>query len=428
MKYLNPFYYAFSLYEWVNEQKYKNAVRSIPSNLQKERATQIRKKNKIRVAFVVYDIAKWRSESIYKAMLSHPRFEPIIVLAMHYPYYADYFLTIQIFEDTVAAIRDKGYQFVTGKKSVDIETLVDPDIIFYGEAFAGAVDITYEMRKERRPLGCYLPYSMHNTKLKRINNLRPLNLNWMTFVENQATYQDLCLNLDNKGGNLVVTGLPSQDEYLFDAEIKDVWKKQNHPKKRIIWAPSHTIPGVDNAYYQSTFLEIADDMILLAKKYADRIQWSFKPHPSLKAKLTTVWGWQKANAYYQEWAAMENTQLEERQFRDLFMTSDAMIHDCQSFMVEYMFTEKPAMYLENDSSNSEIFNTQTSKALELHYKGKTITDIENFILDTVIGNCDPLKPSRIEYKQQFLIPPFGKTATQNIINAILGEEEYGHLL
>jgi len=96
-------------------------------------------------------------------------------------------------------------------------------------------------------------------------------------------------------------------------------------------------------------------------------------------------------------------------------------------MVEYMFTEKPVMYIENDPTTSEIFNTQTIKALDVHYKGSSIKDIEAFILDTVIRGQDPLLQNRLKYKSAFLVPPHGKTATQNIINAILGEEEYSYL-
>lgn len=427
MKYLNPFYYAFSMYEWINEKKYQYLANNTPTKQQKIKASLIRKKDKIKVAFIVYDIAKWRSESLYRQMLQHPRFEPVIVVIAHYPFYADYNLIMQIFESTVDTVKKKGYSYVIGKKSVDIDVLVKPDIIFYGEAYSGAFDSTYEMGTQREPLGCYLPYSMHNTNLKRINNLKPLNLNWMTFVENQATFEDLRLNLDNKGRNTIVTGLPLQDEMLSASDIKNDWKDQAQAKKHIIWAPSHTIQGVDNAYYQSTFLEIADEMLVLAKKYSDHIQWAFKPHPSLKAKLMTVWGEKKTIAYYEKWAMMPNTQLEEGQFRDLFLTSDAMIHDCQSFMVEYMFTGNPVMYIEADPTSSRIFNTQTMRALDVHYKGANINDIENFIINTVIGGQDPLKPDRLEYKSKFLIPPHGKKSIENIINAILGEEEYSYL-
>lgn len=427
MKYLNPFYYTFSLYAWLNKMRYMRLAHSTPTKRQKEKASDMRRKNIIKVAFIVYDIAKWRSENLYKQMLLHSRFEPIIVIPVHYQYYADYTLIMQNFVATVQAIQRKGYNYVIGKKNVDIASLVHPDIIFYGEAYAGAFDSTYAMGKDREPLGCYLPYAFHNTKLKSINNLKPLNLNWMTFVENQATFEDLKLNLDNKGSNTVVTGLPLQDELLSKSNIKNVWKEQCHGKKRIIWAPSHTIQGVDNAYGQSTFLDIADDMIVLAEKYSDSIQWAFKPHPALKAKLMHVWGEQKANEYYGKWADMANTQLEEGQFIDLFLASDAMIHDCQSFMVEYMFTERPVMFIENNQTPIDIFNTQTSKALDVHYKGSNIKEIESFILETVIGGNDPMKENRLKYKSTFLVPPHGKTATQNIINAILGEEEYSYL-
>lgn len=424
MKYINPFYYAFSFYEWINEKKYIRQAHNTPTRPQKEKASKIRQKDKIKVAFIVYDIPKWRSESLYKRMQKHPRFEPIIVIPVHYLYYGDYNQVMRLFDATVKTIHEKGYNYIIGKKAFDIDALVQPDIVFYGEAFPGAFDSTYSMSTERDSLGCYISYAMHNTRLKSVNNKRPLNLNWMTFVENQDTKNDLCENLDNRGNNLVVTGMPLQDELLSSSYDESVWKSQSQGKKRIIWAPSHTIKGVDNAYYQSTFLEIADDMLVLAEKYSEQIQWAFKPHPALKAKLINVWGEKKVNEYYETWGNMDNTQLEEGQFIDLFKASDAMIHDCQSFMVEYLFTGKPVMYIDNGQTPLEIFNIQTMEALEVHYKGKNIKDIENFINTTVLGKNDHLASKREEYKRRFLIPPYGKTAVENIINALLGENEY----
>ena len=428
MKYLNPFYYAFSLYDFVRERKYWHLVKSIPTKAQKTKAASVRCKDKIRVAFIVYDITKWRSENLYRHMLSHPRFEPVIVLVAHYPVHADYVETMRIFDNTVEAIKLKGYKYVTGKRNIDISSLVGPDIVFYGEAYEGIFDSTYAMNSEREPLACYVPYSMHNTKYVSINNLRPLNLAWMTFVENHQCYEDLKALLDNRASNIIVTGLPLEDDFIAPDEIHDIWKEQSGNKKRIIWAPSHTIKGVTNVYYQSTFVEIADDMLALAEKFSDSVQWAFKPHPSLKAKLIAVWGEKKTNEYYEKWANMNNGQLEEGQFNDLFLTSDAMIHDCQSFSVEYLLTGKPVMYLENGETTSDMLNTQTKRAKEVHYQGSKICDIEKFIIEIVLGDNDYMKQCRLDYRKEYLTPPHGKSAAQNIINAILAEEEFSYLM
>ena len=74
---------------------------------------------------------------------------------------------------------------------------------------------------------------------------------------------------------------------------------------------------------------------------------AFKPHPILKPKLYkhALWGKERTDAYYHCWETMENTQLEMSDYIDLFMTSDAMIFDSVSFMTEYLYTKKPALFL-----------------------------------------------------------------------------------
>ena len=45
------------------------------------RASQLRRKDKIEVLFLLSYRAKWKSESIYKAMHAHPRFSPLLLIS-----------------------------------------------------------------------------------------------------------------------------------------------------------------------------------------------------------------------------------------------------------------------------------------------------------------------------------------------------------
>lgn len=412
---------------FLKELKYRYYdAKIIPSRSQNKLAAEIRKKEKIKVAFIVNDIAKWRTENLYLEMLIHPRFEPILVPVFSYSKLDDYEVISNHYLKCLEYIKYRGYKFVPGRWNVTIDELVNPDIVFYGEHYSSMFDdgYTFKLGTKRKSLGCYVPYSMHNTILPNTNNQEQSNLVWMTFIENQQSKDDIENVTYNRCKNKIVTGIPLQDSFLKENNtFKDVWKQQSTKKKRIIWAPSHTIPvpGVYNAYQQSNFLEIADLMVELVKKYTDEVQWTFKPHPALKRKLLKLWGEDKTENYYKFWADGSDTQLEEGLYVDLFMTSDAMIHDCMSFMVEYMFTGKPIMFLDNGKRIDRFYNTQTKEAFNLHYKGKNQEEIENFILKTVLSNEDPLFDARREYRNKYLLPPNNKTASQNIINALLGE-------
>lgn len=50
------------------------------------------------------------------------------------------------------------------------------------------------------------------------------------------------------------------------------------------------------------------------------------------------------------------TQLDEGEYESLFYYSDAIIHDSSSFLAEYVFTNKPALYLMNPEKINSLVN------------------------------------------------------------------------
>ena len=132
---------------------------------------------------------------------------------------------------------------------------------------------------------------------------------------------------------------------------------------------------------------------------------------------------ERTEAYYKKWDNPGVSHLELGEYIGLFKHSDAMIHDCGSFTIEYMYSGNPVMYLVKKTRRTDNMTQYAKQAYDLHYKGKKHEDIEQFIQDVISGN-DPLKEARLQYVASELTPPHGKTACQNIINAILGEKEY----
>ena len=108
--------------------------------------------------------------------------------------------------------------------------------------------------------------------------------------------------MPNKACNCLCTGLPMTDIYM-QVSSDNPWKPQEKPKKQIIYAPHHTISSQEWLHF-STFLTYSDTMLLLAKKYSDKVQFAFKPHPALRGKLEYMWGKEKTDNYYQEWATV----------------------------------------------------------------------------------------------------------------------------
>jgi len=401
-------------------------VHRTPSAAMRKRAAALRKKDVVRVAFIVYDPAKWKLEPLYLRMRAHPRFEPVLVATM--TFVGDDAENARLFNSCVHFLQSKGYPFVPASPLRNIDELVHPDIVFYGEPYA-IFSKGYQLTADahRQSLGCYVPYDFYNTSLKATRNLQPLNLAWMFCVESQAVQEQFSAALLNRGRNLVVTGSPLQDMFLqaTGEEGDRAWKPQPTPKKRVIWAPSHTLPGNRyNSYEQSTFLELAEPMLALAEKYRDRIQWAFKPHPVLKRKLADAWGQERTDAYYGCWAAMDCAQLEEGPYVSLFRGSDALLHDGRSFLLEYLFTPNPVLFLDNGEDKRGVYNPTLREAYDLHEKARTPEEVEAFLVRRVLGGDDPLRPQREAFRQSHLVPPNGQTVAENIIDAILGEGAY----
>ena len=151
-------------------------------------------------------------------------------------------------------------------------------------------------------------------------------------------------------------------------------------------------------------------------------QICFKPHPRLFSELEIHpdWGHEKAAAYYDFWKNSHNCQLQTGSFSDLFMTSDAMIHDSGSFSVEYHYSQKPVLFLtSNEKAVRSQLNELGMKALDAHYIGVNEDDVVKFIKEVVMEGVDPMKETRKRFFNDYLLPPNGKSAAENIYNDIV---------
>ena len=129
----------------------------------------------------------------------------------------------------------------------------------------------------------------------------------------------------------------------------------------------------------AVFLMLADFMLRMAKKYSGSIQIAFKPHPVLRNKLNEYWGKERTDEYYKEWDSGENTFFENGEYVDLFLTSDAMIHDSGSFLIEYLYLDKPVMRTDNGQPLQNEFNDFALSCLDHYYQGKTEDEVESEI-------------------------------------------------
>lgn len=375
---------------------------------------KIRRKDRIRFGFLLQELTQWKSESLYNAMQVHPRFDPVLCISpsLGYP---------GAERELIDYCKKKGYDFFLLNPDKTIVEQIDVDIVVPEKPYPSEIHKLHQIDSNRSILYVIIPYYLSTITEDWVVNQRHNLLCWRQFVDNESCRECWSKVHRLRGLPYEVTGLPVMDELLTPKEnLPDVWPV-NDGRKRIIYAPHHSIPESHmGGMCYSTFLDYCDSMLELRDKYMDRVYFVFKPHPSLRRKLLKVWEADRIDAYYQKWEQPGVSHVEQGEYLSLFKYSDAMIHDCGSFTVEYMYMDNPVMYLVRNESHSDNMIPYAREAFDLHYKGRSIQDIERFIKDVIDGN-DTLKEKRAAFKRKYLLPPNNRSACENIINAILGE-------
>lgn len=380
----------------------------------------------IEVAFLLTIPGMWKVDYLFKALQADKHYHPYVVICPYSVYKGFRKEEVEeTLERTQKFIADKGYEYIIPRdkngKWLDIKKTYRPDIVFFSTPYKDHPP-QYFVYNFKDTLTCYVSYGFLSLKLYKTNfDLIFHNLVGIYFVETELNRGLAKEWARNHGANVEVSGYPGTEVFLRkDYQPHDMWKPQSAPKRRVIWAPHHTI---DKTYELSTFLLICDDMLALAEKYRDSIQFAFKPHQLLKFKLQQEWGEERVTAYYNKWRDMENCQLEEANYVDFFLTSDAMIHDCGSFTTEYLFMHKPVMYLTRDEHNQDRFSPFGMEAFDCHYKGSSVESIEHFLQDVVLNGNDPLASARDSFFERHLQPIDGRMPSDMVIK--LMEQKMG---
>lgn len=414
-----------SLFPKTVVDKYRKQKRQML--IQKRRVNYFRKINELRkenrpinVLFFALDSNTWKYDSVFQAMLKDPVFSPS-VLAVPQVNKGKDFMLYQL-RHGCEYYESKGFPTVCSYNE-ETDSFVDafslhPDIIFFSNPYDGLVDDRYNIRHYyKKCLTCYVNYTFCSVPYQWQCASEFHQMVWRYYVECEDNLKQV--KEYYSGDNCLVTGYPSIDLFASTIETGKDWKSKDTKLKRVIWAPHHSIEGQTGLIRFSTFLLYCEFMLKLAEEYKDRVQFAFKPHPLLLPALYEHpdWGKEKTDAYYEKWANGKNTVLVNGDYIDLFKSSDAMIHDCGSFIIEYLCVNKPVMFLGTYDRESQS-NAVGKKAYACHYEGKTGRDIKHFIEDVVIGGKDSMSEKRMQFYHEQMMPFNGLSVADNILSDI----------
>ena len=385
-------------------------------------ARRLKGKKKLEVVFFASNPGMWKADSLFRAMQQNPHYHPVVAIGPYSTYKE--FSQVEVnkaLDRTVDFIKAKGYEYILpydnkSHRWLDIKPILNPDIVFFDSPYKDHPPI-YHIYHFRDCLTCYVPYGFQNFSFLYNTNYNLLfhNLVGCFFHESRLHMQLSAEHSRNNAVNGIVTGYPATEVFLdSNYSPKDLWKPQSGEKKRVIWAPHQSIEE-EGTLSMSTFITNCDIMLQLADKFVDTVQIAFKPHQLLKFKLQKVWGEKRVEEYYKQWNARPNTQLEESSYVDLFLTSDAMIHDSGSFTTEYLFTRKPVLFTVRNERVRSNFSPFGEKMFDAHYHAHNPDDIERFLTDVVLGGNDPMATIRQEVFNDYLQPIDGMMPSQRII-------------
>ncbi len=379
----------------------------------------IKKKEKIKVAFLNSNASSWACKKIYKIMEEDDRYEPYVVVV---PFFNGTDKTIIDSYIEVAEYFDKhGYRTIKGY-NVDRNIHLDwndigiPDIIFHQNPhYKGFKESFYLYNLPLSILNVYIPYAFmaNNDYYLQYNQMSHL-LFWKIFCETSTQknlFREYC---DIGDAHVIVSGYAKMDMFIDNtccANINDIWKipDKSNPEDtvKIIYAPHHSLFSGKFGY--STFDKNYMDIYNLARKHSDTTSWIIKPHPLLR-KQSVVEGLFKDenefDEYIEMWNALPNAKaVGDEPYYDIFKTSDGMIFDSQSFRTEYLYVNKPSLYLIRANHDyNDSFDEIGLKVLNVLYstEGDNIDEIEKFIVDVLIDKNDYKKEDRRKFFDEYL--------------------------
>lgn len=381
-------------------------------------------KRKLKVVFLNSQNSKWVYQSLYEEFEKNPHFEVQVLITVGDKMmkkknaFLNYKkLALDNYNFFTSKNMNVAYAFDFDKKQyIDLSTF-KPDIIFYEQPW-GLNKHHNILATSKYALPFYCSYGSNITNGTNEYSEALYGDVYTYFLDNNFTKKFLkSHNLDEN--RLSVAGQLKLDAYLKPIDkTKILWKTN---KKRIIYAPHHSFSD-DSILRFGTFDKNYKFFYNYAKSHPE-FEFILKPHPELKKniikeKLMSI---EEMTQYFKMWEELPNAQIYEYGcYFDIFRTSDLLITDCNSFLFEYLPTNKPVIQLINDKSIGH--NEYGQKIISGYYSAKNIDEINQLVEQLLVKEYDPLKEVRANVIEKDLIRPNGGVSKYIVrhIEAICG--------
>jgi len=255
------------------------------------------------------------------------------------------------------------------------------DIVYYANPYDSMAHafhkISYAVDKEVLPI--YVSYGYDIGRYTTLSRLRgiELNLAWKIFADTTYTYQDYLKYQTIRGENVVLAGYSKMDNLSNKVSLRDT-NSLNHNRKKILIAPHHTVSM--EALPLSNFLKYYE-LILEMPILFPNVDFVFRPHPLLFTTLVNnkLWTQEEIEHYIDKLQEKGVEYSTAGDYLGVFEECDAIINDCGSFTVEWLFTGKPGCFVYNEKLKKEHLTTLMNMAIEKYTIAQCKEDIVKFV-------------------------------------------------
>lgn len=376
-----------------------------------------------RVLFLMQRPESWLNvHGIWREMRRDPRFEPVVWIISSAGDHAER-----------KALRARCLETLAQHGIDSVQNDRDADPVLPVNEFAAAIfNAPYDRERAEAfhfdrvaaSVGAtiYVPYGLvmgAGWKNQRFQYAQATQIGADMIVARSSFERDLYARHCPAGSqHVVVTGLPRLDE-LYDLETFEVdstLEAQIDGRFAILWN-SHFSFGMRQARdaNYSTFDTMARAFFAFAKERPD-VALIWRPHPALFRSLVDegIFRPDELDAFRAEVLAAGVILDQRPDHRHAFAASSMLMTDLGSFLVEYLATGRPIVYLENPEG--EGLNDEGRALIQYIDVARTPEHALHLATAYAAGN-DPKAPMRAVARDRFL-PMLDGRASRRVVDAI----------
>ncbi len=224
--------------------------------------------------------------------------------------------------------------------------------------------------------------------------------------------------------NVVITGHPKfdyQSQQLTSQQISDDLKNKIAGRKVVLWTPhfSVALPPTWSTY------RIYGQAIFEETQARPDLFFIIRPHPLFFRAMVEngLWAEGDETIFKEKCKYQNNLWLDESfDYSKVFSAADALMTDVGSFLLEFLPTGKPILYLHHPEG---VGLNDDGELINYLYRAENVSDISQFLNDVQTGE-DSKKTERLSVLTEYLFGldgNAGKRICEVIINAIqIGDE------